>query len=159
MSTRTIVLLIIMGGVWGVALFFLLYQPSPKKAAVVSFRSKNVLSRLTKVRIPSDILKEWETLMNEKASEIELFEPAKINFNVNLANESILAGAPRLQKYEFLGFIKTKRDLIVFLKSGGKIEEKRLKDLIDGRYLVVHISSLGVLTVDLQRGGFYAIRP
>jgi len=159
MSTRTIVLLIIMGGVWGVALFFLLHQPSPRKVAIVSFRSKNVLNRLTKIRIPPDIMEEWEILTNEKASEIMLFEPARINFNVNLANESILAGAPRLQRYEFLGFIKTKRDLVVFLRSGGKIEEKRLKDLIDNRYLVVHISSLGVLTVDLQRGGFYAIRP
>jgi len=159
MSTRTIVLLIIMGGVWGVALFFLLHQPSPRKVAIVSFRSKNVLNRLTKIRIPPDIMEEWEILTNEKASEIMLFEPARINFNVNLANESILAGAPRLQRYEFLGFIKTKRDLVVFLRSGGKIEEKRLKDLIDNRYLVVHISSLGVLTVDLQGGGFYAIRP
>ncbi|MCD6267293.1 MAG: hypothetical protein J7J14_02650 [Thermotogaceae bacterium] len=159
MSTRTIVLLIIMGGVWGVALFFLLHQPSPRKVAIVSFRSKNVLNRLTKIRIPPDIMEEWEILTNEKASEIKLFEPARINFNVNLANESILAGAPRLQRYEFLGFIKTERDLVVFLRSGGKIEEKRLKDLIDNRYLVVHISSLGVLTVDLQRGGFYAIRP
>ncbi|RKX45864.1 MAG: hypothetical protein DRP38_08080 [Thermotogae bacterium] len=159
MSTRTIVLLIIMGGVWGVALFFLLHQPSPRKVAIVSFRSKNVLNRLTKIRIPPDIMEEWEILTNEKASEIMLFEPARINFNVNLANESILAGAPRLQRYEFLGFIKTKRDLVVFLRSGGKIEEKRLKNLIDNRYLVVHISSLGVLTVDLQGGGFYAIRP
>ncbi len=159
MSTRTIVLLVIMGGVWGVALFFLLHQPSPRKVAIVSFRSKNVLNRLTKIRIPPGIMEEWEILTNEKASEIKLFEPARINFNVNLANESILAGAPRLQRYEFLGFIKTKRDLVVFLRSGGKIEEKRLKDLIDNRYLVVHISSLGVLTVDLQRGGFYAIRP
>ena len=159
MSTRTIVLLVIMGGVWGVALFFLLHQPSPRKVAIVSFRSKSVLNRLTKIRIPPDIMEEWEILTNEKASEIKLFEPARINFNVNLANESILAGAPRLQRYEFLGFIKTKRDLVVFLRSGGKIEEKRLKDLIDNRYLVVHISSLGVLTVDLQRGGFYAIRP
>ena len=159
MSIRTIILLIIMVGTWSIALFFLLHQPSPEKIVTTPTSSKSVLNRLVRIKIPSTVVERLKTLSEENPPQIALFEPAKIIFNVNLANESILAGAPKLQKYEFLGFMKTKEDLVVFLKSEGKIEEKHLKDLIDGRYLVVHISSLGVLTVDLQRGGFYAIRP
>jgi len=159
-STRTIVLLIIMGGLWGFVLLFFFYQSSFKKSATVaSFMPKTALNKLVKIKIPSDLMKEWEILVNEKISEIELFEPAKVNFDVNFADESILFGAPTLQEYKFLGFIKSENDLVVFLKSKSKIEEKHLKELIDGRYLVIHISSLGVLTVDLQKGGFYAIRP
>ncbi|PLV58687.1 hypothetical protein [Thermotoga sp. KOL6] len=152
MNRRTVVLLIVMGTVWFVAIFYLLKG----NTETISLQESevNFISLVNKIRVDPELKK--FALENPIKSPLSVFNPARLNFGKEAADVLIMT-LPTLN-YRFLGFIRTNNGIKVFITDGKKQFEVSGDNPVFDNYVVSYVSSLGVLVLDVKNGRFFSIR-
>ncbi|GAB4313999.1 hypothetical protein [Pseudothermotoga elfii] len=155
MSKRLIGLLILATAVWIVALYFLFfYDKTPRQTAQESQQQIEPLRR----RLTDQQLEEIVGYIKTDFNNIDFFEPYLLKFNVEELTTQMLSSMSNLQGYTFAGYARGDKEQFILLARDKNVLKVSLDDVLDGRYLPIHITSFAVAVLDLRTGSILAIR-
>ncbi len=156
MNRRIVFLLILLAGVWSGAIYFLFfYAKTPKPVSVV--QTSQQIPPLRRRLGPED-LKNISQKFQQNVQKINPLEPYSLKFDKEKLNADMLSLIETLPGYKFSGYAKGENDRFILLSSGGQVFKKCLDDILDGRYLILHVTSFAVAVLDLQTGNLLTIR-
>ncbi len=157
MSKRTIVLLIIAVAIWAGALFYYLLLMN-KGEATTSFPSTRTPKSSLNIKITPEFLESYQRVVEERVETKDLFSPYYTEKGKDYLRRLVVESENILHNPSFAGYIITKGGGKIFLKMGGKIMPVGVNDLVLNRYLIVYTSSVGVVVLDVEKGGLYVIK-
>ncbi len=161
MSRRTLVLLLIAGGVWVVALFYF-FAPKFTKVKKPQARVEVVKVEEEPVRITDitpQVIEGYVKLCSEGISAPDPFTPYPLKGGEEAMKYIVALGESRIDYIKFKGYIIDKSGSgKIFLDIDGMNVVQSPDELIDGRYMVVYVSSMGLIVLDVMKGGLYTIK-
>lgn len=160
MNRRVIFLIVIAALVWVVVVMYLFVFNMKSPAKVGESEINESVPPMMKSMSNRD-LEKIRQLLSEGTYVPEMFTPYMITFNRDTINSDMLFQMQGLNTYRFVGYLSgTQEARILLNKSGsaGVAVSKKLSDVLDNRYMILYISSLGAIVLDLQQGGIFSIR-
>ena len=158
MSKRTVVLLVVAAGIWVAVLvyYFVFFKASPIRRAnrVESAPRASEVS----LNVTPEFLGKYEKIVEEKVEKPDLFSPYYTEKGKEYLRRFVVESGNVLSNPAFAGYIITKEGGRIFLKVGDRIKPVSVNDLIFDRYLIVYTSSVGVVVLDVEKGGLYVIK-
>ncbi len=163
MSMRTLVLLIVAIVVWGLAIYVLFFSPwgiGTPKIVISSKKSEQVVTVSKKsFSLTSSVLDEYSSIVEKGIRrDVDMFRPRKLGLSPEELNTLIMESKESLKKVEFVGYIIKGNEGKIFLSMNGRMVDVERNSLILNRYLVIHVSSLGMVVLDLEEGGLETIK-
>ncbi len=159
MTRRTLILLIIAIVVWGFAIYFLLFSPwglRPKSVSTPKPVRKPVVVK--KIPLTSSILDEYASIVEEGLrNKVDMFKAKELGLSPEELNTRIMKKSP-LRTVKFVGYIIEGNEGEIFLKVKDEVKPFDRNSLILNRYLIIHVSSLGLAVLDLEEGGLETIK-
>ena len=160
MSRRTLILLLIAGGVWVAAL---LYFFVPKLAFVKRPRSSVEIVKVKRATgitdITPQVIEGYVDLCSEGVNSPDPFTPYPLKGGEEMMKYIVALGESRIDYIKFKGYIIDKTGTgKIFLDMDGMNVVQSPDELIDGRYMIVYISSMGLIVLDVMKGGLYTIK-
>ena len=158
MSRRTVVLLVVAAGIWVAVLvyYFAFFGSSSNKQASkvepVPHTSGAVLN------VTPEFLGKYEEIVEENVEKPDLFSPYYTEKGKEYLRRFVVESGNVLSNPAFAGYIITKEGGRIFLRVGDRIKPVSVNDLIFDRYLIVYTSSVGVVVLDVEKGGLYVIK-
>lgn len=156
MNRRIVFLLILLIGVWGIAIYFLFFYGKTVKPVTVA-QANQQIPPLRK-RLGPDDLKNISEKFQQTVQNINPFEPFLLKFDKEKLNADMLSSIEPLSGYKFVGYARGETERFVLLSTGGQAFKKSPDDVLDGRYLILHVTSFAVAVLDLQTGNLLTIR-
>lgn len=156
MNKRIVFLLILLIGVWGVAVYFLFFYGKTTKPSTV-VQTDQQIPPLRRRLGPED-LKNISQKFQQNVQGINPFEPYLLKFDKEKLNSNMLSSIEPLSDYKFVGYAKGENERFVLLSAGGQTFKKSPNDVLDGRYLILHVTSFALAVLDLQTGNLLTIR-
>ncbi|MGB9819821.1 MAG: hypothetical protein ACPLVG_00545 [Pseudothermotoga sp.] len=155
MNKRIVVLLILLVCIWGVAIYFLFFYGKGAKSPVA--QTPQQIPPLRR-KLSVDDIKKISNAFSTNIEKVDLFEPYALNFDREKLNMNMLSSIEPLSDYKFSGYIKGETDRFILLSDGARTYTKSPDDVLDNRYLILHVTSFAVAVLDLQTGNLYTIR-
>ncbi len=158
MNKRILFFIILLIGVWGVAIYFLFFYGKGTKPISASQPQPTQQIAPMRRRLRSEDLSRISTLFQIKTQEVDPFKPYTLHFDEEKLNASILSSIEALSGYRFAGYLKGEVERTILLVNQDQIQRRSPNDILDGRYLILHMTSFAVAVLDLQTGNLYTIR-
>ncbi|MGJ8453804.1 hypothetical protein ACSFC1_00660 [Pseudothermotoga sp. U03pept] len=158
MNKRILFFIILLIGVWSVAIYFLFFYGKGTKPTSVSKPQPTQQVTPMRRRLRSEDLSRISMLLQLTTQEIDPFKPYRLHFDEEKLNASILSSIEPLSGYKFAGYLKGEVERAILLVNQNQIQRRALNDMLDGRYLILHVTSFAVAVLDLQTGNLYTIR-
>lgn len=158
MSKRMVLLIILLICVWGVAIYFLFFYGKGTKPISASQPQPTQQVIPMRRRLRSEDLSRISTLLQVKTQEVDPFKPYALHIDEEKFNASILSSIEALSEYRFAGYLRGEIERAILLVNQNKIQRRSPNDILDGRYLILHVTSFAVAVLDLQTGNLYTIR-
>jgi len=159
MNRRVIFLIVIAALVWVVVIMYLVFNMGSPVKVKESETSEPVPPMMRSMS--NRDLEKIRQLLSEKTHVPEMFTPYMITFNRDTINSDMLFQMQSLSAYRFVGYLSGVQEARILLSKGGSagvVVNKKLSDVLDNRYMILYISSLGAIVLDLQQGGIFSIR-
>ncbi len=160
MTRRTLILLIIAIVVWGFAIYFLLFSPwgiRPKSVSTPKPVRKPVVVK--KIPLTSSILDEYASIVEKGLkNKVDMFKAKELGLSPEELNTLIMKSKASLRTVKFVGYIIEGNEGEIFLKVKDEVKPFDRNSLILNRYLIIHVSSLGLVVLDLEEGGLETIK-
>ncbi|MFN4190082.1 MAG: hypothetical protein ACK4E2_03685 [Pseudothermotoga sp.] len=156
MNKRIVFLLILLIAVWGVAIYFLFFYGKTTKPSAVAQTYQQILP--LRRRLGPEDLKNISQKYNQTVQSVNPFEPYMLNFDKERLNADMLSLIEPLTDYRFAGYAKGENERFVLLSIQGQILKRSPDDVLDGRYLILHVTSFAVAVLDLQTGNLLTIK-
>jgi len=164
MNRRTVVLLVVAIVLWIAVIGYYLFTSG--KLSLNFFFFKRSKSKPTKimqhsiasVKITPEFLESYENLVHEDLEIPDVFTPYYTEKGNEYMRDLIIESPDVLNSLSFVGYMITPSSGRVYLKSGNVIKSYALNDLILDRYLIIYISSIGVVVLDVKEGGLKVIK-
>ncbi|AEH50962.1 hypothetical protein [Pseudothermotoga thermarum] len=159
MKKRLVVLLIVLICIWGIAVYYLFFygkgyvQPFQTSSNKVEYQIQPLRRRLSESE-----LERIGNLVQMQVEKFDFFDLYTLSINPETVNPQILSSLDKLESYKFAGFLIGEKARSILLSSQGKVFEKNLGETIDDRYLILHITSFGVLVLDVNTGRLLTIK-
>ncbi len=156
MNKRIVFLLIILIGVWGAAIYFLFFYGKTTKPSTIA-QTYQQIPPLRRRLGPED-LKNISQKYQQTVQSVNPFEPYLLNFDKERLNVDMLSLIEPLTDYRFVGYAKGENERFVLLSIQGQILKRSPDDVLDGRYLILHVTSFALAVLDLQTGNLLTIK-
>ncbi len=162
MTKRAKVLLMIAIALWGVALVYF-FKPGLSTGGrdmVAETRRVNLKKFSVSVQdITPDFIKSYVKVCKKGIAAPDPLSPYVIKGGREDLNKLILTSDLSVGYIKFGGYITDKSgDKKIFLNIAGKSVLQSVNQLIDGRYMIIYVSSMGLIVLDVMKGGLYVIR-
>ncbi|MDI3472771.1 MAG: hypothetical protein PWQ20_1473 [Thermotogaceae bacterium] len=167
-TKRIVVLLIIAGGVWAVALMVLfgfnpleLFESFGKGGTTATKLSKGVVVEDTALLNAERIAASQPIRINENTLELkaDYFSPVRISQEDVEQLAKIIIEEKNVGGLKFAGLIKEQTgEFKVFLKAGNSVEAYSINQRIGNLGILYFANSLGALVINPNTGEFYAIK-
>ena len=164
MSRRTKILLVIAFVVWGAALFYMfkpgMFSGSSGRDEKVSI--KKMIRRptvRTSENLTPDFIKDYVKMCSEGVSAPDMFTTYVIKGGKEDLNKLLLNSDLEVGYVKFGGYIiDEKGNKKVFLDINGDKVVQDTNKLIDNRYMIIYMSSMGLIVLDIVKGGLFIIK-
>ncbi len=158
MSRRTLVLLVIAIAVWSVAIVYLLL-PKGGEAKGEAVSVKVPRRSAGSIDITPELIKGYVSVCDEGIRESDPFTPYILKEGEEGLRMLVLRSDSTVDYIKFGGYIiGSDGKGRIFLDVAGEKVMLSPDDLVDGRYMIVYISSMGLVVLDVMKGGLYVIR-
>ncbi len=164
MSRRTKVLLVVAVIIWVAALFYMfkpgMFSGSSGKNEAVSIKR---MIRRPSVKAPEnltpDFIKDYVDMCSEGISAPDMFTTYVIKGGKEDLNKLLLSSNMEVGYIKFGGYIIDKNgNKKVFLDIDGEKVVQDTNKLINNRYMIIYMSSMGLIVLDIVKGGLFIIK-
>ncbi|MCS7174705.1 hypothetical protein [Pseudothermotoga sp.] len=154
MNKRLIVLLFVLVGVWGVAIYVLFfYQKSPTLATAAQ-RTESVIQPMIR-RLNESEIERFRKNVEMPHPLVNVFEPYVMKLDKEKLMRQALSQLEVLPGYKFKGYFSSETENFVLLSDG---TARSIGAILDGRYLIVHAMSFAAIVLDLSSGNLLVVR-
>lgn len=154
MNKRLIVLLLVLVGVWAIAIYVLFfYQKSPVTRVTAQPREQ-VLQPLIRRLTDSDIERFRKNVEAPKPI-MDVFEPYLLKVDKEQLVRQALSQVEPLSQYKFKGYFVSENENFVMFSNGIL---KPVGSTLEDRYLIIHAVSFAAIVVDLLTGNLLVVK-
>jgi len=154
MNKRLIVLLLMLVGVWAIAIYVLFfYQKSPVTDVTAQPREQ-VLQPLIRRLTDSDIERFRKNVEAPKPI-MDVFEPYLLKVDKEQLVRQALSQVEPLSQYKFKGYFVSENENFVMFSNGIL---KPVGSTLEDRYLIIHAVSFAAIVVDLLTGNLLVVK-
>ncbi len=163
MSRRTKILLIVAVIVWAAALFYMfkpgMFSGSSGGSGDVSISSVKKPAVKTPENLTPDFIKDYVKMCTEGVSAPDMFTTYVIKGEREDLNRLLLSSNLEVGYIKFGGYIiDRKGNKKVFLDIDGEKVVQDANKLINNRYMIIYMSSMGLIVLDIVKGGLFIIK-
>ncbi len=162
MKKRLVLLVTILVGVWGAAVYFVFFygkanvQPQVESTgrAFAEYQIQPLRRKLSQEEL--DRIQQLVALVVERT---DLFEPYLLHLDPESITSKMLSSFGKLGDYRFAGYLVGENEKAILLsKVGEGVTPLRIGHMLDGRYLILYVASFGLLMLDVGTGNLLTIR-
>ncbi len=157
MKKRLIFMIIVLVGVWAIAVYFLLSQNRSSQVRTNNTATEYQIQPL-KRRLSQEELGKIQQLVSLAVERMNLFDLYVLHLQRETVNSKMLSSLEKLGEYQFAGFLIGESEKSILLARENKILSKNVGEIIDERYLILHVASFGLLVLDVNTGNLLTIR-
>jgi hypothetical protein len=154
MSKRLIVLLLVLVGVWSVAIYVLFFYQKSSVTAVTTQSREQVLQPLIRRLSDSDI-ERFRKNVEAPSPIMNVFEPYVLKLDKEQLVRQALSQLQPLSNYKFRGYFVSENENSVMFSNG---LVKPVGSTLEDRYLIIHAVSFAAIVVDLSTGNLLVVK-
>jgi hypothetical protein len=154
MSKRLIVLLLVLVGVWTVAIYVLFFYQKSSVTAVTTQSREQVLQPLIRRLSDSDI-ERFRKNVEAPSPIMNVFEPYVLKLDKEQLVRQALSQLQPLSNYKFRGYFFSENENFVMFSNG---LVKPVGSTLEDRYLIIHALSFAAIVVDLSTGNLLVVK-
>ena len=164
MSRRTLILLAIAIVIWAAAMIYM-FKPGLLSNLFGENKLPSVKKNLERARakkpenLTPDFIKDYVKICSEGITAPDPLTTYVIKGGREDLNKLILNSNLEVGYIKFGGYIMDKEgEKKVFLDIDGEKVVQDANELIDNRYMIIYMSSIGLIVLDIVKGGLFVIK-
>lgn len=154
MSKRLIFLLLVLAGVWAVAIYVLFFYQKTPTTAVANRRTESIIQPLIR-RLSESELERFKKNLETPHSVMNVFEPYVMKLDREKLMRQALSQLETLPGYKFKGYFASETENLILLSDG---IVKPVGTTLENRYLIVHVLSFAAVVLDLSSGNLLVVK-
>lgn len=154
MNKRLVVLLLVLVGVWSVAIYVLFFYQKTPIATNTNRRTENVIQPLIR-RLSESELERFRKNFEVSRSVMNVFEPYMMKLDKEKLMRQALSQLEMLPGYKFKGYFASETENLILLSDG---IVKPVGATLENRYLIVHAMSFAAIVLDLSSGNLLVVK-